>query len=231
MQGYFDTTTDRPSLLLAAMGDEDRKVFLGMARRKVFPKGMTILAAGEPGAIMVLIETGRVEVSVTSMAGRKSVLNHMGAGEVLGEIATLDGGPRSADAVAASEVTGLMLTRQHIMGFLSDRPDIAFALIEVLCGKVRNASDMYSSQSLTEGGQRLARGLLRLFRKWGEPIGGERLRLTETFSQTDIGEFAGLARENVNRYLKAWTAEGILDADGRRLILVNPDALAALAEI
>ncbi|MEL6572959.1 MAG: Crp/Fnr family transcriptional regulator [Pseudomonadota bacterium] len=218
------------SILLAAMDAADCRALFETSHRKHFPNGSTIFQEGEPGSTVILIETGRAEISITSLSGRKSVLAHMGPGEVLGEIAALDGGPRSATATAASDISGRVLSRQNILQFVSDRPNVSSAIIAELCRKVRNATDMYSVQTVTEGGQRLARALLRLFDKWGEPHGGE-TRLTEKFSQADIGEFSGLARENVNRHVKAWAEQGILRIDGRQLTLLDRSALLEMAEL
>jgi len=217
------------SVLMASMDEVDCRSLFATARQRSFAAGQTVFAQGEAGSFVMLIEAGRVEVSVTSLSGRKSVLAHMGPGEVLGEIAALDGGERSADAVAAGAVTGLVLSRTNILKFVAERPNVAQAIIRELCRKVRNASDMFTTQAVTDGGPRLARALLRLFDKWGEPT-TEGLRLAERFSQTELGEFSGLARENVNRHLKSWVDGGLLAQDKRELILLDRAALEDVAE-
>ena len=154
----------------------------------------------------------------------------MGPGEVLGEIAALDGGGRTATAVAASRLSVRVLSRQNILKFVSDRPNVASAIIAELCRKTRNATEMYSVQAMSEGHQRLARALLRLFEKWGSET-AEGRKLEEKFSQSDIGEFSGLARENVNRYIKGWVDDGILRVDGRQLVLLNREELEEIADM
>ncbi len=218
-------------VLVAAVGDEGCRSLFADGREVTYRAGQTIFAAGEPGATVILIEEGRVEVSVTSITGRKSVLAHMGAGEVLGEIAALDGGPRSADAMAATKVTGRVISRDNVLSFVTGAPETAQAVIIELCSKVRNASEMFLTQSVIEGSPRLAQGLLRLFDKWGEDHSDHTTLLSEKFSQQEIGEFAGLARENVNRQIKAWAQDGILRLEGRHLVLLDRDALEDLAEI
>lgn len=218
------------SILLASMDVTDYKALFADARRRSFQAGQMIFAEGEPGNIVMLIETGRVEVSVTSLSGRKSVLAHMGPNGVLGEIAALDGGARSADAIAATVVSGLVLTRQNILSFVAERPNVAQAIITELCRKVRNASDMFVTQSVTEGGPRLARALLQLFDKWGAKGPEGNLHLTERFSQREIGEFSGLTRENVNRHLRVWVDQGLLMSDKRQLVLLDRVALQGLAD-
>lgn len=216
-------------VLVSAIGPDGCRALFSDARPATFAAGQTIFSAGQSGTDLILIDAGRVEISVTSLTGRKSVLAYMGPGEVLGDIAALDGGERSADAVAANAVSGLVLSRENVMNFILSRPELAKAVIIELCRKVRNASDMFMTQSIVEGEPRLARGLLRLFEKWGTQADDGTAILAERFSQQDIGEFSGLARENVNRQIKAWVDEGILRYDGRRLILLDSDALSDLA--
>ena len=217
-------------VLVTAIGVDRCRGLFSDARPVTFAAQQTIFTAGEPGGSLILIESGRVEISNTSLMGRKSVLAYMGPGEILGEIAALDGGARSADAVASNAVSGLALSRENVLGYICARPDIVQAVIVELCRKVRNASDMFATQSIIEGEPRLARGLLQLFEKWGVENADGTSVLAERFSQQDIGEFSGLARENVNRQIKAWTKEGVLRSDGRRLVLIDREALERLAE-
>jgi CRP/FNR family cyclic AMP-dependent transcriptional regulator len=229
MAETHDLGLNMEGVLLPALSAEDREKLLSMSRAKSYPKGHDDLSPPGSRVADAADRKRPGEVSVGSMTGRHTILNQMGPGEVLGDLATLDGGPRSADAVAASDVTGRILTRQAILSFLADHPDAAFALLQELCQKLRNLSDLYTAQALTEGPSRLARALLKLFDKWGEPgpDGVERLR--QSFTQTEIGEFASLARENVNRYMRLWTREGWIGTDGRKLVLRDRDALEELA--
>lgn len=216
------------SMLLSSLSEDERNVLLSVANQCRFSAGTTIFSCAEPGETLLLIRSGRVEVSVTSLTGRKSVLNHMGPGEVLGEIALLDGGARSADVVAATDVEALVLHRRDVASFLQDRPRAMMATIAELCGKVRNASDMFATQAETEAPSRLARCLLRLVEKWG--TGPEGAQLAE-FSQTDLGEFSGISRENVNRRLKAWEAAGLVELSPQGIILRDLDALAEIGQL
>ncbi len=204
---------------------------MSKARRVDYAAHETIFLQTDPGDSLLLIQEGRVEISVTSLSGRKSVLNHMGPGEALGEIALLDGQSRSADATAATNVVGMTLSRLDVDLFLKSRPDAMMALIRELCGKVRNASDMFATQAQTDAQARLARCVLKLAEKWGEPQECGRLLLAKSFSQTDLGEFSGISRENVNRRLKQWDSEGIIALLPDGLLLTRPEVLEEIAEI
>lgn len=217
-------------VLVTAIGVDACRDLFSDAGRVTYAPRETVFSVGDPGHSLILIQSGRVEVSTTSLSGRKSVIAFMGPGEILGEIAALDGGERSADVVAASRVEGLVLARENVLSFIAARPDFAERLIVELCRKVRNASDMFAAQSIVEGEPRLARGLLRIFDKWGVAGAAGTTVLEERFSQQDIGEFTGLARENVNRQIRAWSEDGILRADGRTLVLVDRRALEERAD-
>lgn len=219
------------SILLSSLTAECRAELLSMAKRVGYAAHESIFLHSDPGDTLLLIETGRVEISVTSLSGRKSVLNHMGPGEALGEIALLDGKERSADATAATHTEGLLLRRADVNAFLEMRPMVMMALIRELCSKVRNASEMFATQAQTEAPARLARCLLKLAQKWGEPQTSGDVLLPKSFSQTDLGEFSGISRENVNRRLKQWDADEIIKIVPDGIILICPDMLEDIADV
>lgn len=221
----------RQSVLLDSLSDSARGTLLRRSHAVRFEAGRTIFLKGEPGDTMILIESGRVEISLTSIQGRRSVLNHMGPGEVLGEIALLDRGERSADAIAATDVTGRAIQRRDVLTFLASEPESAMHLISELCAKIRNASEMFAVQSETRAPARLARCLLRLGDKWGSRDADGRVRIAGSFSQSDLGAFSGLARENVNRHLRTWMSSGIVEMGPSGLVLHRPDALEELADL
>jgi CRP-like cAMP-binding protein len=219
------------SMLLRGLSAVDQDELLALGQRRKYKSGNTIFARGDEGTSLLVIEKGRVEISITAASGRKSVLDHMGPGGVLGEIAIFDDGTRSADAVAASEVIGISVSREALLGFLRKKPNVAIAMIEELCAKVRNASEMFEAQAQVDAQSRLARCLMRMASKWGKETADGTIKVDEGFSQTDIGEFSGLARENVNRRLKAWEADGLLRFKGSVLIIEDPDQLEEIADL
>ncbi|WP_347313421.1 Crp/Fnr family transcriptional regulator [Defluviimonas sp. SAOS-178_SWC] len=217
------------SVLLSSLPDGDLGDLLSLAHHASYAAGQMIFSRADLGETLLLIEEGRVEISITALSGRKSVLNHMGPGEALGEIALLDGGPRSADAVATTPVRGLLLYRRDVMGFLRERPQALFALVAELCGKVRNASEMFATQAQTEAPSRLARALIRLAERWGEDTDKGALLPSERFSQSDLGDFSGISRENVNRRLRAWAGDGIIEMTPQGIYIRDRDALREIA--
>ncbi len=222
---------DLRSILVTAGSEDALAGLFSTARRVRFAAGETIFSIGAPGTGVILIDAGRVEVSTMSYSGRKSVLAYMAPGQLLGDIAALDGGGRSADAVAATVVEGRFLARENLLDYIAARPELARAVIVALCLKARNATEMFVTQSMPEAEVRLARALLRLFDGWGKAADDGAVTLTERFSQQDLGEFCGLARENVSRQIRVWTAAGLIETRGRQLVLIDRDRLKDIAGV
>lgn len=217
-------------ILQAALPADDWSLLMQRGRAMTFRKGETIIARGSRGTSMYLILDGRVEVSITTADGHKAVLNQMGPGEVVGELALLDGGPRSADACAASaEVHLIAISQSQVFGILQGSSNVATALIRELCARVRNASEMFEVKSEKTASVRLARSLLHLAAKWGQA--GAAGTLIPGFSQTELGDFAGLARENVNRQLKIWEDEDLIRRHAEGITIVDADRIADLAQL
>lgn len=218
-------------MLLSSLDPETRAALLSRGQKKTYRSGESIFLRGDEGTTMMIIVAGRVEISITAMTGRKSTLNHMGPGEVLGEVALFDQGTRSADATAATKVEAMILARRDVAQFLQEHPEATMGLVGELCSKVRNASDMFEVQSQVAANARLARCLIRVAEKWGAKNAAGEIHIGTPFSQTDIGELSGLARENVNRHLKAMIEDDLIRMEGRRITLLDPAALRDMAEI
>ena len=222
-------SADTPTIL-DVLAERDRQFLLDQCQRKHYSKGEYLFSKGDEGSWVLLIHEGMVEISVTSINGRKSILALMEPGEMLGEISLLDRQPRSADAVAKTDVSGMVIHSHTMLSFLHNNPDSCMSIIETLCKRVRNASDMFETQSLTNAGARLARTLIRIADKWGTSDQHGHITIDQTLSQSDLGDFAGIARENANRYIKTWTRDELLRVDQGVITLIDRDKLMVIAE-
>ena len=99
-------------------------------------------------------------------------------------------------------------------------------MIETLCRRLRETSAMYTAHVLAGA---LARLLLHLAEKWGEPLPDGRRHLSERFSQSDLGDLVGLTRESVNRQIREWELVGIVAREGRGLVICDLAALLGVA--
>jgi CRP-like cAMP-binding protein len=129
--GIFERMSERQIARLARL-----------ATLRNFPAGTRILRRGDTGIALYVILSGRVAVTHPSEDGSaETELRQIGPGEVFGEIALIDGGPRSANVTAQEDTQCLLLTRWDFAGEMRHDPDIARALLPVLCGCIRRLQE------------------------------------------------------------------------------------------
>lgn len=216
--------------IVEALSPASQQQLMQHSRARHFPAGSALFYKGDDGSWLYLIESGLVEISLMSVEGKKATLNHLGPGELIGELSALDQLPRSADALALADTDGLVIPKQRLAEVLRDDSDACLEVIRLLCSRVRNASDMFEHRAVAPASVRLAHCLLTLIRKWGEADDQGTQRLSQQLSQAELGEFAGLARENVNRLLKEWQLLGWLRFHRGELTVLDTEALQAIQD-
>ncbi len=188
-----------------------------------FLPNQIIFRKGEAGASMMLVVEGRVKICSRSWDGREVVLNLIDAGEVLGEIALLDGRERTADAIAMEATTLHVLDRRDFLPVLRQNPDIGIRLLSVLCQRLRRTSEQVEDLVFLEHPARLAKILLWLATRYGRSS-ADGVAIAVKLSQRELGTLVGVRREAMNRQLAAWRAAGLI-GQSRGLITI-PDVAA-----
>jgi CRP-like cAMP-binding protein len=196
------------------------------SRVEQFPRGKTIFAKGSPGRALMAVLSGNVKICSVSRGGREAVLNVIGPGTVFGEIAVLDGGPRTADAVAGAACEVLVLDRRDFLPILSANPALAQRLLEILCGRLRRTSEQLEDTFFLDLPGRLAKALLRPADGAAKTAGDGQLAVT----QRELGEMIGMSRESINKQLRKWQSEGIVDMAKGRIAVKKRDTLLAIAQ-
>ena len=176
---------------------------------------------------MIAIINGEVKISMASADGKEVVLAILRAGEVFGEIAMLDGKPRSADATALTACTLAGLNRHDVLAALERNPAAWLGLVEVLCSRLRQTDQDLVDVVLLGLAPRLAKALLRVIDEQGAraknaAVAGIRL------SQYELGNMVGAARENVNKCLQEWQRAGIIRMEKRVITIANRVKLEAV---
>jgi CRP/FNR family cyclic AMP-dependent transcriptional regulator len=199
---------------------------------RLLPRGTTIVSKGDPGTSMMAVLVGRVRVSNVSTDGREVTLNVIGPGEVLGEIALLDGKPRSAAATAIEDTTALVVERRQFLPFLLSHETLVERLLVVLCDRLRRTSSALEEIALFDLPARLARVLLKLAEDYGRPMPGEdgAIRIDLKLSQRDLSMLVASSRESVNKQLRSWREDGAVDLVDGHIILRQAQILQALLQ-
>jgi CRP-like cAMP-binding protein len=189
----------------------------------------TIFRKGDPGNSLMAVVSGQVKICAFSADGKEVILNIIATGGLFGEIAVLDGAPRSADAVAIADTELLVLERRHLMPFLSGNPEVATRLIGVLCQRLRQTSEQLEDALLRNAPARLASCLLRLGHSLGRSD-GRAIRLNIRLSQQQLGNLIGVSRESVNKMLGEWSRAGYLSVRSGQINIQDAAILQKLAE-
>jgi CRP/FNR family cyclic AMP-dependent transcriptional regulator len=193
------------------------------AHTKAVRAGSTIFAKGDAGNSLFAVCAGTVKVSNQSSDGKDAIFNLINAGEIFGEIALLDGQPRTADARALTDCELMVIERRDFIPLVKSEPDIALKLIEVLCARLRRTSEQVEDVLFLNLPARLAKTLLSLTKRT-QPAG--RVKIT----QREIGQIIGTSRESTNKQLRIWEEHKWLQLERGGVVVLAPDKLGEIAE-
>ena len=188
-----------------------------------------VMRRGDAGSSLLILVHGRLRAGTTSADGREVTMGLIEPGGVLGEMALLDGQPRSLDVIAMADSLLLSVERSAFLPFLRARPDLTLRLMALLCSRLRQINTAFEDLALLPLPARLARLLLGLAEQHGTPVAnGVRLRIR--LSQRDIGTQVAATRERVNKQLRHWHEAGVLDEQDGHLVVCKPAVLRALLD-
>lgn len=184
----------------AALDPQDLERLASYARTLHVERGAFLFRKGDPGQSLFVVLRGLIKIGVPAPDGRELVLNLMRVGDVLGEIALIDGAPRSADAVAMMDTDLMVVERRDFLPLVEDRPQVAMRIISLLCHRLRATSEQIEDVAFLDVSSRLAKALLRL-----SPEGGY-----IAITQRELGQLIGLSRESTNKQLQVWQRQKLL---------------------
>ena len=214
--------------VLAALPDEALDEIVRRGRQVHFAKSAHIYRRGDDGDSLMIVLSGRVKIVNVSADAREVALNFLAPGDLGGELAVLDGKPRSADAVALEATEALSIWRRDLLPVLEQHPRAMLGIIATLAGKLRamTAAVEHAGLQMTA---RAANALLRLADQHGREAAGGVL-IDIKLSQRDLGSYAGLSRENMNRQLAELKELGLIRLDGAQVVVLDRAGLEACAE-
>ena len=192
-------------------------------------KGQTIYSQGSPGDSLIVLLAGSLKIVNVTADAREVVLGFAKPGALIGEIAVLDGSPRSADVVALEPTESFIVYRRDLMPIVRSNGDAMFALVDGLCGMIRSTNTLVESYAMHTSA-RGAACLTQLAARHGRaaPDGGTIIDLKIT--QRDLGNYLGLTRETVSRMLGEFREAGLVELKGNSIVILDADGLQDVAE-
>ena len=193
-----------------------------------FKRGSAIFFEGDPGDALYMIRSGTVKISRVAEDGREKTLAFFGKGEVFGEMALVDGGPRSAIAQALDDTKLYALLRSDFLSLLAGNVELALGLIKVLSDRLRRTNAQLMDLVFRDVRGRVAHTLLDLAKIHGVPMKGGRM-ISMKLTHQEIANLVGTARETVSRTFAELQDSGIIRVEGRNIVLLDATQLEGYA--
>lgn len=211
----------------------EREELAARGRVREFDRGETLFTEGEdPGWVAVLLQ-GRVKACSYRELGGETLLAVRGPGALLGEVAAIDGLPRSATVTALEPVRALAVTADEFMAFLQMHGRISILIMRMLCQRWRDADRKRVEFGMFDATGRVAQRLVELAERFGVPYDsrtgaapeGESVQITLNLSQEELAGWVGASREAVSKALRTLRRHGWIETGRRRLIVHDLQAL------
>jgi len=212
-------------VLFSQLSDE---MLVGLAphlRRRSFRRGTMIFHKDQMGDALYIVEAGRVRIFRPEEGGKELDIDQKGPGDVFGEMALLDGQPRSASADAVEDTVAYTLSREEFQRAVAASPPLAAAVLAMLSRTLRHLMDYTETLAFLDVPGRLARVLLDLASRYGAKEDGSVL-INVSLTQAELARMVGATRERVNRALASFRTQKLLELRGRKIAVLDPKRLA-----
>jgi len=214
--------------LFAELAPEELQILAQCAVPRRYGRGEQVFGEGDPCEGLYVIESGSVRIFKMSPGGREQVLAHEHAGSSVAELPVFDGGNYPASSSAVGEATLLLIRRQDFHALCLKYPEVALKVLRVVGGRLRRLVAIIEELSFTTVRHRLAALLLRLAKRKGTR-GPHGVEFTLEASNQELAAHVGTVRELVSRNLSRLQAEGIIQLQGKNVIV--PDLKVLEAEV
>lgn len=215
----------RQQKLLEGLGDDVVEELLESVQFKQFEKRDYVLHEGTPGDNLLMLIKGRLQIIALSDDGREVGLSFLEPGDYFGEIALIDGLPRSASVIASTQSIVGFLPKPKAMVLIEKYSIVSQRIMQRLCSTVRQASQNRSVLGLNRAHTRIF-ALLANTAKSGH---GNLTTIENLPNQHAMAIMANVSRESVSRAINALIQKGVIQKDFRRIIIRDPATLDKLA--
>lgn len=201
-----------------------------LAQVRRYAARQDVVRQGDDSGDLFAVLSGRLKVTWNDAEGGEVLLSILESGDVFGEIALLDDRPRSATVTAMDSCELLVVERSGFRTLLASVPTLALNLLLVMSRRLRDLSDRTQSMSLLNVESRLAKAILQLAERFGKEERGGEILLTLKLSQQELANMVGATREFVNRQLRGWQDQGIIELAKGLVVIRDAAALAAVGQ-
>jgi CRP/FNR family cyclic AMP-dependent transcriptional regulator len=206
--------------LFANLDAESLRELEQAAKPRSFRAGEIIFHRDDPGQMLYVIKQGKVRIYITSPDGQEVTLAVFGPGDYFGELAILDGRPRSASAIALDAVETLALQRSDFIAAVNRHPRIAIQVMHALSVRLRHTDAMIEDLLFLDVHGRVAKKLLDLAELHGVRT-PEGIRIEMKLTQTDLAALVGASRESVNKVIGYFVDKRFISSEKRKITILR----------
>tara|TARA_Y100001934_G_C12266667_1_gene732761 strand:- start:360 stop:1064 length:705 start_codon:yes stop_codon:yes gene_type:complete len=181
-------------------------------------KDALVFGKDSQGDALYIIRSGQVKVVLQNADGKEMILTTFKTGDFFGEMSLLDGQPRSANVLTSQKTQLLTLSRNAFVSHMERFPSTSLRILEVMSQRLRRADEVIGNLVMLDVYGRVARILIDLSEKEGEPQ-AEGILIKTRPTQQDMASMIGTTRETVSRVLSEFQKRGLLVTQGKSILL------------
>jgi CRP-like cAMP-binding protein len=216
--------------LFSGLGDRELGEVASITHKRRLSKTDVLCHKGDEGGDLYVIVRGQMKAFTTGPDGDDIVFRYMGVGDVIGELGAFVEGRRTANVVAVEDCELLVMQKRELIPLLRRTPEIALRLLEAIAARLVEVSESLEDNNFRPVSARLAKCLLGFANRWSEPTKHGGTRITVRLPQGELGDLIGATRESVNKLIRQWTADGILEMHDGVVTIKSRPALERLTE-
>jgi CRP/FNR family transcriptional regulator, cyclic AMP receptor protein len=209
---------------LQGLSGEEAAAFRAVCHERVYGANVTLVHEGDDAGPVIVLLRGHVKIVKIADGGREAIVALCGEGDIVGELAAIDGGPRSTSVTTLEPVEVLLVSRSEFMSLLEQRPRVALVILRLVAADLRYAGAQQAQLGTHDVVGRLAQRLLELSERFG--VRRERgIEIELPLSQEELASWIGASREAVSKAFKVLRSLRIVETGRRRVTILDVDAL------
>ncbi|GAA0968834.1 Crp/Fnr family transcriptional regulator [Acrocarpospora macrocephala] len=210
--------------LFAALDRESAAALRTSIAEMTLTKGQTLFSENETGSTLYVVLEGKIKLARTAPDGRENLLSVLGPSEMFGELSLFDPRPRTASAIALTDVKLAGLGHDDLRPWLTGRPEVALHLLRALAQRLRRTNDVLADLVFTDVPGRVAKALLDLADRFGQKV-EDGVRVHHDLTQEELAQLVGASRETVNKALADFAGRGWLRIEAKAVVIMDIERL------
>lgn len=203
---------------------DEQEAVAAIGTRRAYAEGSLVFFEGDPSTHVVIVISGKLKLTRSAVDGRSVLIEFRGAGDIVGELGAIDREPRSATATASSALEALVVPADRFRELLSNRGDVALAVLSTLTERLRESSHRRLESGTSDTVTRLAGRLVELADQQN-PDAVDEVVLDSALTQQELADWIGASRDAVVLALRQLREPGWIETGRQRLRIRDLDAL------